>query len=158
MSITTNAIVAFGISLYMDQEIPWEAGADTAGTAVNVEDWWLKVNGYEPPFKVVDERGNGLDGVQVPQRKKDAYWKHYWAALKANPLPVKIVLHCTRDCPMYIVAVPGTVTEAYRHYPRAITLLRPDPKAIRRVTDFCERFGLKGEGPDWWLASLLLVS
>jgi len=151
MSVTTNAIIAYGISLDEDQEIPWETGDDT-----EVEEWWLKVNGYEPPFKMFDEHGMWINGVEPPQEKQDVYWNHRRAALEANPLPVEIVLHCSGDYRMYIVAVPGTVTEAYRGYPVAISVIRPPTEMSKPVMDFCERFGLKGDGPDWWLASLLM--
>jgi len=82
MSVTTNAIIAYGISLDEDQEIPWETGDDT-----EVEEWWLKVNGYEPPFKMFDEHGMWINGVEPPQEKQDVYWNHRRAALEANPLP-----------------------------------------------------------------------
>jgi len=150
MSVITNAIIAYGISLDIDQKIPWELEADAG-------DWWLKVNGYESPFGMFDENGDWIDGTRPSQERIDAYFNHRLAALEANPLPVEIVLHCSRDVRMYIVAVPGTVAEAYCGDPVAITVIRPPSEMTEPVIDFCKRFGLRGQGPDWWLASLLLV-
>lgn len=55
---------------------------------------------------------------------------------------------------MFIVAVPGTVTKAWRGNPKPITDFSVDPEKLKAASDFCSAHGIPFENPTWLLASL----
>lgn len=86
-----------------------------------------------------------------------AYFAERQAFKDAHPLPVDVVLHCSYDYPMYIIAVTGTEHSARRGYPKAI-----DPAAlvvtgeqIEAMKKFCGEHGIEIPGePQWYLSSM----
>ena len=66
MGVSTNAILCFGISFDEDTIFPWGDGED------EMKEWWLEVNGYQPPFELFDEHGDWLDGVEAPRGQGSA--------------------------------------------------------------------------------------
>ncbi len=64
--------------------------------------------------------------------------------------------HCCDEETMYILAIEGTVTRAWRGYPKKI-----DPSSMtvgadwdERLKAFCEKHKIETVGePGWWLAS-----
>ena len=140
-----DAILAFGVSLDADQEIPWQS----ARSAIS---WWLDVNDYEPPLDITDEQGYWLPGNE---RKVD-YFSPRRAFLREHPLPVEIVMYGSDENPMYIIAAPGTVLTAYGSKAESIILPEPSMEMTQAVIDFCVNFELKGDGPAWWLTSLYM--
>ncbi len=147
MSTSTNGQVCFGVRLEEDVELPWREYDDE-------ESWWLDVNGYEQPFELFDADGNWLNGVEAPKERVTAYYAHKTAWLMANPLPFELVNYCSMDCPMYILAVPGTVVTANRGYPKELAVdtavLWPDGRIA--LHEFCEKYNLPIE-MSWWLTS-----
>ena len=152
MGVSTNAILCYGISFPDDYEFPWDDGGDSG---YDIEKWWLSVNGYEPPFELFTASGDYIDGTEPPKEKVSEYFAHRRAFLAEHPLPVKSVMHCHGDYPMWILAAPSSVTTAYRGYPEVINPpLAVSVEEVNALEEFCDRWELEGDGPDWWLCSL----
>ena len=149
MGTSTNAILCYGYSFEEEYSFPWASEDD-------IVEWWLKVNGYKPPFQLFDERRNWLNGVEAPDDKVTEYFNARRAFLEKNPIPIKDVMHCSGANAMWILATPSSVVEAYRGYPEMIEpeKLQADIEEKRQLELFCERWELIGAGPAWWLASL----
>jgi hypothetical protein len=147
---TTDGEINFGIVFEEGFEFPWseEDGIDA---------WWREVNGYARPFELYDDKGGYLNGVKPDEDKLHEYYRHgnEWDA--ANPLPVAEVNYCSGNCPMYMLAVPGSNLTSNRGYPKAFdpAELKVAPEQVQSLLDFCERYGIKGEDmePRWYLTS-----
>ena len=70
-----------------------------------------------------------------------------------NDFPVTIVKHCSGECPMYIVAIPGTLMQASRGYPRIIDGLEVSAEKVEKFKAWCAKNGIEDE-PTWLLASM----
>lgn len=73
-----------------------------------------------------------------------------------NPVPFEEVRHCSDDCPMVILAVPGAVATNSRGYPQAIEDLEVDGDAKQKFLNFIsenELFPEDQPDPQWWLSS-----
>lgn len=72
---------------------------------------------------------------------------------------VEIVMHCSAEYPMHIVAIPGTAISAYRGSPTpvAVDSLLPGTEADNELLlAFLKKHKLKkskGAKPGWWLCS-----
>lgn len=71
---------------------------------------------------------------------------------------LSLEIHCSYDCPMYILGIEATRTRAYRGFPQVLTeLAEQDAQAI---LDYCEKWSLPidtnvNDGkPGWLLFSL----
>jgi hypothetical protein len=150
MGVSTNGQLCFGISFEEETEFPWGEQ--------EIEEWWIDtVCGFKPSVTIYDSEGQYLNG----ERPSDAVMKAYFAELQAfkdaHPLPVEVVIHCSYDSPMYILAVTGTEHSARRGYPEAI-----DPSALVVTADqiealkkFCVEYDIEIPGePCWYLSSL----
>jgi hypothetical protein len=68
--------------------------------------------------------------------------------------PFEIVYHCACEYPMYILAVPGTVSTAYRGYPCVVDDLHVDPASAVKFYAAIEKcFGITGVNAKWLLSS-----
>ena len=96
MGQSTDAILCLGIQFDEGEEAPWADKAEGLG--------------YDEPF---DEQAvlHVLTGEKVD-------W--LGATDKLKELGLEIVTHCHYECPMYILAVGGTVMKAHRGYPKEI--------------------------------------
>jgi len=128
MSVSTDAIIAFGIQL--DEYVPWDD--------YEFEDWWLENTGY--------------DGISYEEKKK-------W--LELHPINIEVVEHCCSEELMHIVAMPGTVTRAYRGYPKELTeelITKPSENKIKEFKDWVVKYlpedSYKDIEPKWYLFSL----
>jgi hypothetical protein len=65
-----------------------------------------------------------------------------------------IVAHCSGECPMYFVAIDGTVTTANRGYPKVVHTSRPSTEWDKRLKAFCKKHSLSHSKPDWYIASM----
>lgn len=151
MGTTTNGQICFGIALIEDYEFPW---ADTHEDGV--EAWWREQCGYKPSIELFDEHGAYLNGVKPTAEAIAAYFSEQREFDAARPMPFELVNYCSSECPMYALAVPGTVITARRGYPEKI-----DPTAFVSDVDadklsafmaFCADMGI-GNDPDWMLTS-----
>ena len=89
-----------------------------------------------------------------------------------NPMPFEVIKHCSKSCPMYGVAVPGTVLTANRGYPEKVrikdetvlvyggemstfaTIPKVDPSEARKVWDACCKYNVPVDWEmAWWMVS-----
>lgn len=139
MGMSIYARISFGISFGEDYEFPWH----DEKYDYDPEDWWIyEVRGYRNPFEILDEKGNFINGKQPSQYVLRQYFESRRVFLENNPLPVKIVYHCSSDYDMYIIAVHGSCRSALRGYPRSF-----DPNQLTvtdadkaKLIDFCEKY------------------
>ncbi len=128
MGQSTDAILCFGVELGEDDEAPsFMEGFDEF-------DDFLMNEGGQPRW---GEAGHSFD----KQRE--------WLAAQ----PVEMVLHCSGDYPMYILAVRGTVTTASRGYPQAVTTEDPDHTQVQRYMSWLSDHGIEDE-PKWLICSM----
>lgn len=149
MGVSTDGRICYGALFEEGTEFPWdEDGQD-------IEDWWRDQYDWEPSKEVYDRAGNYLPGIT--RADIDAYYKERRDWLKEHPLPVELVNVCSGDCPIYILAVPGTVKTANRGYPVEIDKdvdFALDPKADIALVEFLQTHELEPEGPaKWYLSS-----
>ncbi len=159
MSTSTNAYISFGIELEEGHEFPWDDS--------NEDDWWVDVvHGYQPPFRMYTDEGNYLPehldsrGNFDPKfdHIRDKYYAHKRAFKDAlPPLPVKLVNTCSADYPEYIIAVPGTVSSAWRGSPQQLNtdvVFYVDQEKLKAYTDFIKKYMPELEDePSWYLSS-----
>src|SRR5687768_12176248 len=107
MGTSTNGEISYGIAFDEDFEFPWD---DDDGEG-DLENWWLAVNGYKPPFEVYDENGY-IGGKRPSEEKLSEYFAAQRSFQAAHPLPVELVNVCSGEYPMYILAVKETVLTA----------------------------------------------
>lgn len=148
MGTSTNAILCFGLAVDEDDPPEW---------LDDPPEWWRHGGGYRPAPEIYTAAGEWLGGKRPPQDQINAYFAHRSAWDAAHPMPVEVVIHCTGDEPMYIIAVPGTVTEARRGSPREIdpNKLAVSPAEVAVLRAFVAEHGVTTDGePRWWLCSL----
>ncbi len=151
MGQSTDGEISFGYIFEEGFEFPWDEKWD------DIEDWWRDVNGFIPTFYPYDDRGEYKAGVT--SEHIDAYFdeKHEWD--KNNyPVPVQLVNYCSGECPMYILAVPGSVVTANRGYPKVINLviLISANEQKSALLDFCLKYEIDikdQEEPLWRVSS-----
>lgn len=146
MGQSTDAILCYGVEFEEGYEFPWDQG-DWKG---DFERWWAEgVRGFKFSKQVYGE-SDRLPGVTDADVSN--YWGEYYAFLKANPLPVELVHHCSGDYPMYILAVTGTVTTASRGYPKVIERTpRTGAEKAEDFHQFCNEHGIELDKPLQWL-------
>lgn len=152
MGTSTNGQICHGVAFEEDFEFPWDAEHDG-----DIDSWWLYgVHGFKHSFEIYDANGNHLNGKQPSAEDISRYFKESREFVDANPLPVTLVNYCSGDYPMYAIAVPRTVINAFRGDPTEF-----DPAALT-VTDaerdallsFCADHGIEVPSePKWLLTS-----
>ena len=97
MGQSTDAILCWGVQLDEGDEVPWAAKAE-------------ELSGYRDPLEdeaiVYVLTGERLDGDSAAERLKK--------------LGIEIVMHCSHEEPMIIIAAVGSVTTAHRGSPQII--------------------------------------
>ena len=154
MGVSTDGQLCFGISIEEDTELPW----DCKKYEGDIEVWWRDINGFNPnapsPFS---ESGNWRPEFSETERESMfALWykeRKEWD--DRHPIPVEVVLHCSYDYPMYIIAAKGKVYSARRGYPERIdtSKLTVTQKEMDTLKQFCAEHHIDGE-IGWWLSSL----
>ncbi len=149
MSTSTDAQLFYGVYFDEDTEFAW--GDD-------IEGWWVyEINGFKHSFELFDSAGNYLNGREPTQEENRKYWGEYTEFLNANPLPVELVNYCSGDCPMYAIAVKGTVMTAKRGIPAIVNpkLLRVTMEQETALVSFLDKHDLTGfvDEPAWLLTS-----
>ena len=148
MGTSTNGQLCYGVAFEEDFEFPW--GDD-------IDDWWVyTVHKFEHSFELFDSAGCYLNGREPTDEGNTRYWQERRDFEAAHPLPVTLVNYCSGDCPMYVVAVPGTTVVARRGYPEVV-----DPSALLVTQDqygqlmkFFTDFGIDAPStPSWLLTS-----
>ena len=146
MGQSTDAILVFGVSVPEGEEPEWLRDMEA-------QEWWRVQQGYEPPYRPYTEEGEYAEGWTPGDPRLPAYFQHGWDWDKANPCPFDALPHCSGDYPMYILAVPGTETRAWRGSPVAITELRKVEMGDE-YQDAVGKLGFDAGAAQWWLCSM----
>lgn len=146
MGQSTDGEISFGYIFEEGFEFPWDQYDD-------IEDWWRDVNGFAPTFYPYNEEGGHKPGVTKDQI--DAYFDEKREWVKNNSFPVQLVNYCSGECPMYILAVPGSVLTANRGYPKVITEMTVTNEQKAALLDFCVKYeiDLEEQEPLWRVSS-----
>lgn len=89
-----------------------------------------------------------------PGDKDFAAWLLY---MGKSHFGVEVVDHCSDECPLYFLAIAGTVTTAWRGHPMPIdpSKMQSEPYWADMLKEFATVNHVKTEGePGWWLASM----
>ena len=153
MGTSTNGIICFGVNVEEGAELPWD---EYDG---EIEDWWREVVlEYKPPFELFGEDGDWIDGVPASNERRSEYFQHRRDFDARNPaLPIELVMHCSCDYSMYIIADRDTVMENSRGYPVRIDVNRfyVPPERVKAIEDFVKKWEIPVDGDiGWWLVSL----
>lgn len=155
MGVSTDAHICYGILFEEGFEFPWEQDQDDS-----LEDWWLEINGYKPPFELFDEHGNYLDGKEPTIEKSQEFYDHEVRFLRTHKIPINLVNCCSGNYPIYIVAIPSTVLKANRGYPISFDIdkLVFSMTEKQALIDFCVSYcnvtrEYCEENAKWYLAS-----
>ena len=140
--------ICFGI-LFEDNELPW----DEEPWCGDHEQWWKDVNGYKNPlFCPYTDDGYYKHGIKQGDPAIDAYLDHKIDWEKANPFPINLLICCSYDDPVWILAEPSSVMTNYDVYPEKF-----DPTSLvcdgAGVLAFCKQWRIPVSKPQWWLSS-----
>ena len=170
MGIDSDGILAFGVDLGEEPDLPWRVYDEEEDEYdTDFEEWYVGLKGVSSKVIWAEyyEWAESPEAQQFPNWKRveeyeklhpewrDALNSHY-ANRKAalEDVPIEIVTHCSWDYPMYIVAVVGSVTKAYRGGPQKIEDWVVPHGKVQTASDFCDEHGLPFEDPTWILASI----
>ena len=131
MGINTDAILCFGVELPWgeDGEYPWDV------IGCEPEDWLVHAIGKGPKDK----------GEYIPMALNEAV---------EEELGVEVLKHCSSSCPMYILAVRGTVQRAWRGEVINVSSHRKQAVDKTPLLMFLEEQGIEIEvEPAWLLVS-----
>jgi hypothetical protein len=128
MGTSTDGQICYGIITDEDNEFPWD-GDEFEG---DEEEWWAWETGWEP----TDE----------------CQYSFQWN--EKHPMPFKLVNYCSGDFPMWIVAVPETVINANRGYPKSFdpARLTVSTEGLEAFKEFLAKYSIEGDAK-WWLSS-----
>lgn len=162
MSVSTDALLVFGIAVPEDAKFPWDEESDP-------EDWWRDASGFVPSVHPFDEDGNFADGIGEDSSEVHQYFDESRVWREAHPFPVEVHRHCSDSFPMFILSPPGSGVFANRGYPIIVgpqLRERPQPctaEALSAAMDWIRRYmdpinpdlgtPLSGQKFDWILAS-----
>ncbi len=153
MTISSDGQICFGVQLREDEQMPWDQNKFDC----EIEEWWFRgVNTFTSSFEMYDEVGDLIKkNPDWTQDEYDTYWKEWMIHRKNNPMPVAIVMHCSYENPLYIVAVKGTFQYAPRGYPQHFETQPITEAEHMTLSKFITEHDLPTEGDhDWWLTSL----
>lgn len=153
MTVSTDALLCYGIAFGEDTVFPWQTGDPDW----EILDWWRDLLGFRHSFEMFDEEGAWIGGKEWPQERQDAYFNEVRTFDLEHPtLPVEVVMHCSYNHSMFILAVPGSLRRATRGDPTEIDLekLFVMPDKVDPLVAFCNAHGIEVSQPRWWLASM----
>jgi len=159
MGVSTDGIICVGYDLGEEVEFPWRDGdgdddqpSDLPRWVDDEESWWDWHTGYRPSSYPFGDDGNWLPGL-TEKSDRDAAYKLYAterdAWRESHPKkPFELVHHCSGECTMYILAIPGTVITAARGYPKEIPAYwgAPTSEAVEALQKVAETLGLDRDG------------
>lgn len=156
MGVSTDGIIAYGILLDEDVELPWIEEGEQYG---DEEDWWIDtVHGWKPTVEIyADTRSGYVNDTKPTKELMDAYYDEKFAFKKAHPLPAEVVNVCSDKYPMWMIVAPGTLHRAWRGSPETFdpSELTTTRQRKQELMDFCATYGIETNGaePQWYLAS-----
>ncbi len=159
MSISTDGQICYGIVFEENYIFPWNA-KDKYG---RIENWWIyKICGHIDPVNIYDSNGHYKSDIPLRDLELNAEVRNNFK--EEHPIPVTLVNYCSDECPMYILAIPGTFKFNARGFPEEF-----NPKElvvsyleIDALIDFCKEYcqPQKDSGdkfpkmePKWYLTS-----
>lgn len=155
MGVSTDAQICHVVPFDEDHEFPWNG--EKFDIDDDAESWWRTVNGYAPPFHPLTDEGEYAEGWSRDDPRFDKYFAHRREWDEQNPMPFTLVNYCSGDCPMYMLAVPGTLVVSNRGFPAMLdnnTLVLPCSGKVARFAAFiAEHFPGVTDEPRWYLSS-----
>lgn len=145
MGQSTDGLVAFGFDLGEQEELP-EALLEAGRQDGDGFEWQSVVS------VLTDLTPPGVEWEDTFVQVYRDYWAKQREATENHPL--EMVCHCSGECPMWFLAVRGTVTRAKRGFPQPVEMPAVSDEAIKALHGFCERFGLKWQEPRWHVFSM----
>lgn len=141
MGVSTDAILAFGFDLGLEDEKPA----------------FLQIEGDDAPEDFDDFIGREAGivyphGSGYPSPEYTAYSVAKKAALDA--CPVELIAHCSHEYPMYFLAVRGTETKAWRGSPQKVETLAIDDAKVQAMREWCVAHGVEWQEPAWHIFSM----
>jgi hypothetical protein len=134
MGQSTDAILVYGFEMDPADESPSFLGEDG-----DFEDF------------VTDEAGVSPWRPGMSAEEKHEYFTNKQVIIDA--CPVELVLHCSSDYPMYIMAIRGTQLRASRGYPEVVKSLSVSQEKITAAKQWCLDHGIEWKEPEWILCS-----
>jgi hypothetical protein len=139
MGTSTDAILFYGYCWDAETDQPWTIDRDREdeGGDIEDEDWrdrYVRVMGL-----IADgDRASGARAYELTQA-----------------LACEVSTHCSRECPMPLVAVTASLTRSRRGYMTEIRDLAVDPAWDGMLAEFCRVMGIRVDRlrPAWWLVS-----
>jgi hypothetical protein len=131
MGMSSDGILVFGIALDEDEQPKFMRD-------------WMEDNDYFD-FEEFLWTHLGMQDAEYEDRRK-----------AVDSSPVDLVVHCSYDYPMYVLAVRGTDINASRGYPYIFSSGFPaiTGEQITAFKKWAEEQGIEGE-PSWILCSVL---
>jgi hypothetical protein len=154
MGVSTDAKLCYGISFEEGYEFPWMQEKYDH----DIDAWWRDVNGFvnRMPCPWTDE-GEYAEGVSQGDQVIDDYFQVQRKWDEEHPLPVEIVHHCSDECTMYIIAIPGTLQKAWSG---DVTEIDPAyffqslGNQVDALIEFCKKYEIEiTDTPKWLLCS-----
>ena len=142
MGVSTDAILAFGFDLGLEDEPPA----------------FLQQEGEDAPSLDFEEFIQQEAGIQYPHGfgygtpEYDAYYQAKKAAIEA--CPVDLIMHCSHEYPMYFLAVRGTESKAYRGSPTKVEAAPIEPAQVQAMREWCGAHGIEWQEPAWHIFSM----
>lgn len=119
MTTSTDGQICYGMLFEEDFQFPWDEKHPEWIDFYqgDIEDWWIRLNGYKPLFQMFDENENWFNFTRPSKEEIGRYNQHKRKYKIDNPLPVELVDYCGNEYSMYIVAIKSSVIIARRGYP-----------------------------------------
>lgn len=151
MGVSTDGMICFGIDFGEETDFPWQVS-----DYEEIEEWWLVVKNYKPSVEIYDENGNYIGDKATQLEVVRNYYKERHDFLEKNPVPVDVVTYCSYDCPMYVLAVPGTLKIASRGDAVELDEFQIDHNKLVDFYAFFTEFGIDIDDKKvtWYLTSL----
>ena len=152
MGINVNGQIAFGVTFEDGFEFPWDHEEYDG-----IEAWWMEVNGYEPIYQPFTPDGQYADGWDRDDPRLEEHYQSRRSWLEDNPIPVVDINTCSGDYPVYMLAIPDTLTGCSWDSPTKLSKTRmadPVPEKVKAMIDFLANHEIDCDNePAWWLTS-----
>jgi len=135
MGIASDGQICYGIAFDEEYPFPWLDDWDEP------EEWWIYgVCKYKAPFELYTKLGEYIDGIKPTEEKRREYYKHYRDFSDKHPMPVEVVMHCTYEYPMFIIAAIGTLQTNSRGDVEALSIPDISYAQDNAIIDFCKKY------------------
>jgi hypothetical protein len=137
VTVNIRGTICYGIKV---NEVPWESYKE--------DDWWMYETGFKPQMRELFD-SEGTYRIDI-NKDAQAYFKERRDWKDAHPLPFIVVNVGHLEDPVFILAVPSSITTVYlgeptRDYNKSISADENE-----RLGDFEREYEIDGEW-GWWL-------